>query len=46
MITRKQYPNHRVFETEIGGRPFTVEVGKVANWPTPSASAVTAIPWC
>ncbi len=31
MITRKQYPNHHVFETEIGGRPFTVETGKVAE---------------
>ena len=31
MITRKQYPNHRVYETVIGGRPFTVEVGKVAE---------------
>ncbi len=31
MITRKQYPNHHVFETTIGGRPFTVETGKVAE---------------
>ena len=31
MITRKQYPNHHVFETMIGGRPFTVETGKVAE---------------
>ncbi|MBR3077422.1 MAG: polyribonucleotide nucleotidyltransferase [Oscillospiraceae bacterium] len=31
MITRKQYPNHHVFETEIGGRTFTVETGKVAE---------------
>ncbi len=31
MITHKQYPNHRVFETEIGGRTFTVETGKVAE---------------
>ncbi len=31
MITRKQYPNHHVFETVIGGRPFTVETGKVAE---------------
>ena len=31
MITRKQYPNHHVFETTIGGRPFTVEIGKVAE---------------
>lgn len=31
MITRKQYPNHHVFETEIGGRTFTVETGRVAE---------------
>lgn len=31
MITRKQYPNHHVYETEIGGRAFTVETGKVAE---------------
>ena len=31
MIARKQYPNHHVFETEIGGRAFTVETGKVAE---------------
>ena len=31
MITRKQYPNHHIFETEIGGRTFTVETGKVAE---------------
>ncbi len=31
MITRKTYPNHKVFEMEIGGRPFTVETGKVAE---------------
>ncbi len=31
MITRKQYPNHHVFETTIGGRLFTVETGKVAE---------------
>ncbi|MDO4845354.1 MAG: polyribonucleotide nucleotidyltransferase, partial [Oscillospiraceae bacterium] len=31
MITRKTYPNHHVFETEIGGRTLTVETGKVAE---------------
>ena len=31
MITHKKYPNHHIFETEIGGRPFTVETGKVAE---------------
>ena len=25
MITHKQFPNHKVYEMEIGGRPFTVE---------------------
>ncbi len=31
MITRKQFPNHHVFETEIGGRTLTVETGVVAE---------------
>ena len=31
MIKRKQYPNHHVYEMEIGGREFTVETGKVAE---------------
>ena len=31
MITRKQFPNHHVFETEIGGRTLTVETGIVAE---------------
>ena len=31
MITHKEFPNHHIFETEIGGRPFTVETGKVAE---------------
>ena len=31
MITRKQFPNHHVFETEIGGRTLTVETGMVAE---------------
>ena len=31
IITKKQFPNHHIFETEIGGRTFTVETGKVAE---------------
>ena len=31
MITKKEFPNHHIFETEIGGRLFTVETGKVAE---------------
>jgi len=31
MITHKTFPNHHIFETEIGGRTFTVETGKVAE---------------
>ena len=31
MVTQKEFPNQHVFETEIGGRPFTVITGKVAE---------------
>ena len=31
MITRKTFPNHKVFETEIGGRKMIVETGKMAG---------------
>ena len=31
MVTRKTFPNHRVFETHFGNRTFTVETGKVAE---------------
>ncbi len=31
MVTHRQFPNHKIFETVIGGRPFTVETGKVAE---------------
>ena len=31
MVTKKEFPNQHVFETEIGGRPFTVITGKVAE---------------
>ena len=33
MITHKTFPKHRVFETQIGNRTFTVETGKVAELP-------------
>ena len=31
MVTTKTFPNHRVFETQIGNRTLTVETGKVAE---------------
>lgn len=31
MITKKQVPNHHIYELEIGGRTLTVETGKVAE---------------
>ncbi len=31
MVTHKTFPDHKIYETEIGGRSFTVEVGKVAE---------------
>ena len=41
MITHKQYPNHHIFETEIGGRTFTVETGRSLSSATPKQSAAT-----
>ena len=31
MVTKKEFPNRHVFQTEIGGRPFTVITGQVAE---------------
>ncbi len=51
MVTRKQYPNHHIFETEIGGRTFTVETGKVAELADAECicrygdTVATATPW-
>lgn len=46
MITHKQYPNHHIFETEIGGRTFTVETARSQSSATQRPSAATAIPSC
>ena len=37
VITHKQFPNHKVFKTEIAGRPFSIEVGKTAELANPAA---------
>lgn len=44
MITHKQYPNHHIFETEIGGRTFTVETARSQSSAMQRPSAATAIP--
>ena len=31
IITHKQFPNHKIFKTEIAGRPFSIEVGKTTE---------------
>ena len=31
IIRQKQFPNHKIFKTEIAGRPFSIEVGKTAE---------------
>ena len=31
MVTKKEFPSRHVFQTEIGGRPFTVITGQVAE---------------
>ena len=45
IITKKQFNNH-IYKTEIAGRPFSLEVGKVASWPTPPPWSATATPPC
>ncbi len=37
IITHKQFPNHKVYKTEIAGRPFSIEVGKTAELANASA---------
>ena len=37
IITRKQFPNHKVYETTVAGRPLKIEVGKVAELANASA---------
>ncbi len=37
IITQKQFPNHKVYRTEIAGRPFSIEVGKTAELANASA---------
>ena len=37
IVSRKTFPNHKVFKTEIAGRPFSIEVGKVAELANASA---------
>lgn len=31
IIHQKQFPDHKIFKTEIAGRPFSIEVGKTAG---------------
>ncbi len=37
LINKKTFPQHKVFSTEIAGRPFSIEVGKVAELANASA---------
>lgn len=37
VITHKQFPNYKVYKTEIAGRPFSIEIGKVAELANASA---------
>ena len=37
IVSRKTFTNHKVFKTEIAGRPFSIEVGKVAELANASA---------
>ena len=37
IISRKNFTNHKVYKTEIAGRPFSIEVGKIAELANASA---------
>jgi polyribonucleotide nucleotidyltransferase len=37
IISRKTFQNHKVFKTEVAGRPFSIEVGKLAELANASA---------
>ena len=37
VITHKQFPHHKIYKTEIAGRPFSIEVGKTAELANASA---------
>ncbi len=37
VITHKQFPNRRLYETTVAGRPLSIEVGKVAELANASA---------
>ena len=34
VIKHKQFPNHKVYETTVAGRPLKIEVGKMAELAT------------
>ena len=37
IISQKNFTNHKIFRTEIAGRPFSIEVGKIAELANASA---------
>lgn len=37
IISRKTFANHKIYKTEIAGRPFSIEVGKIAELANASA---------
>ena len=37
IIKHKEFTNHKVYKTEVAGRPLTIDVGKVAELATASA---------
>ena len=37
IVSRKEFHNHKIFSAEIAGRPFSVEVGKIAELANASA---------
>ena len=43
IIKHKEFTNHKVYKTEVAGRPLTIDVGKVAELATASALSLIHI---
>ena len=44
VIKHKQFPNHKVYETTVAGRPLKIEVGKMAELANASSTLVSPSP--
>jgi polyribonucleotide nucleotidyltransferase len=44
IIKHKQFPNHKIYKTEVAGKPLTIDVGKLAELANAAVMVTTATP--